>query len=346
MTRKKVKKTKKTLKIALIILFILGVFTTYFAYTLFFSPNTKKDEVFFIKTGSSYQDIKANLQRENLISNIYSFELYSYIKKYPQHIKPGKYTIHKRMNNRDLVNMLILGKQTPVKLTFNNIRTIEQLSKKLSEQLEPDSATIFKAITNNIFLQENKLSIYTVPAIFIPNTYEVWWNTSAENIVKKMLNEYHKFWTSDRLQKAKQQGVTPIEVSIIASIIDEETRKNDEKPNVASVYLNRYRKGMLLQADPTVKFAIGDFGLRRILNQHLKSDSPYNTYKHKGLPPGPIQIASISSIESVLNANKTNYLYFCAKEDFSGYHNFAENYDKHLKNAKLYWKALNAKGVK
>ncbi|MDR2908004.1 MAG: endolytic transglycosylase MltG [Bacteroidales bacterium] len=333
-------KKKKGLKYSLIVLFLAGCLALLGAYLVLFAPNVKKDGFLYIPTGSTYSQVQDSLKKQNFLNSPLPFELWQKIKKYAIVVKPGRYELRKGMTNRQLVNILRSGRQTPVNITFNNIRTLEQMAGRLSAQIEADSLSFIQAFSDADFLEKQALKPSEVMAIFIPNTYEVWWTTTATGLLERMKTEYDRFWTPERLNKAKTQGLSPVQVSTIASIVEEETRKNDEKPLVASVYINRLHKGMLLQADPTVKFAIGDFGLRRILNQHLQYNSPYNTYKNKGLPPGPICCPSIASLDAVLNAPQTKYVYFCAKSDFSGYHAFAETYAEHLKNARKYWAVL------
>ncbi|MFC2122030.1 endolytic transglycosylase MltG, partial [Bacteroidota bacterium] len=245
-----------------------------------------------------------------------------------------------RLNNNNLVNLLRAGANVPLNVTFNNLRTKEQLAGRVSKLLETDSVSIINIINDSTFLEEQGFNEYTIPSLFIPNTYEFFWNTSAEQFLQRMIKEYNTFWTPERIRKAEESGFSRVDISIIASITECETLKNDEKPTIAGVYINRIKKGMKLQADPTVVFAVGDFTLRRVLNKHLRVDSPYNTYKYKGLPPGPIKIPSIASIDAVLNYQDHNYIFFCAREDFSGYHNFASTLTQHNRNSRAYHKAL------
>ncbi len=233
-----------------------------------------------------------------------------------------------------------------MKLIVPSVRTLDRLAGAVGRQLMVDSAAVMAAVTNTHLLDSLGYTLETVPCMFISNTYEVYWAMSPEQFVSRMLKEQKRFWNSGRLAKAKLQGLTPNEVMTLASIVDEETNKDDEKPIVAGLYLNRLKRGMLLQADPTVKFALGEFELRRILYVHLQTDSPYNTYKYVGLPPGPIRIPSVAAIESVLNPAKHSYIYMCAKEDFSGYHNFASTLGQHNANARRYQQALNKMGIK
>jgi UPF0755 protein len=254
---------------------------------------------------------------------------------YPNTVRPGKYKIEPKTSYIDLIRKLRAGIQEPVNLTFNNIRTKQDLAGNLSKQIELDSLTILKHFINQ---PESFLH-------FIPNTYEVYWNLSEKSLFSKMKKEYNKFWNTSRKAKAKKIGLTPKEVAVLASIVQSETQKNDEKPRVAGVYANRLKKGMLLQADPTLIFAHQDFTITRVLNIHKEIDSPYNTYKYTGLPPEPICLPEISSLDAVLNYENHDYIFFCAKEDFSGYHNFAKTNRQHERNAAVYRKALDAREI-
>ena len=238
------------------------------------------------------------------------------------------------------------NQQTPVMVTIPATRTLSQLFSSVGKQLMFDSASISKIVTNAVYYKTLERTYATLPCIFIPNTYEIYWNISPERFMIRMLKEHDLFWNKNRRAKAKAIGLTIEEVATLASIVDEETNNNEEKPIVAGLYINRLKRGMPLQADPTIKFALGDFGRKRILSKDLEIEHPYNTYKHKGLPPGPIRIPSIQGIESVLNHAKHNYIYMCAKEDFSGTHNFATTLSEHNANARRYQQALNKLKIK
>jgi len=254
---------------------------------------------------------------------------------YADHMRTGRYAIEPSMTTAEVLRLLKTGSQTPVMLTIPEVRTMEQLAARLSKKIMADSAEIASLLTSD-----------TCACIFLPDTYEVYWDISADKLLKRMKSEHDKYWNSDRRRLAAEKGLTPNEVCTLASIIDEETANNGEKPMIAGMYLNRLRKGMMLQADPTVKFALKDFTLKRIYNAHLEVDSPYNTYKNTGLPPGPIKIASKQGIEAVLHAADCDYLYMCAKEDFSGTHNFARTYREHQANAARYAAALNQRSIR
>ena len=256
-------------------------------------------------------------------------------------VRSGHYIVTDGMSNKQLVDMLRRGLQTPVRVTFHNLRTKQDLAASLSRQLMPDSASIMALLNDSAFLAGYGLNVDDALTLFIPNTYEFFWNVDAPGIFDRMKREYDRFWTDDRRAKAAAIPLTPAEVSILASIVEEETNIYKEYPVVAGLYINRLKRGMLLQADPTVKFAVGDFSLRRVLNVHLETESPYNTYLHPGLPPGPIRIPSPRAIDAVLNYQRHRYLYMVAKETLDGSHNFATNLRDHTNNAIRYQRALN-----
>jgi len=331
---------------------LVGV--SYFAYDLYkkiLKINTSfgddiKEQYINIQSNDDFSDVIALLENKNLLIDIYSFKWVSEKKNYINNIKAGRYFINKNMNNNDLVNLLRSGKQSPVKVTFNNIRTLGEVSSKLSEFLEADSNEIHRSFIDPNFLKKNNFNINNIISVFIPNTYEFYWNTSAEKLRKRMLKEYNSFWNRTRRNKAAKIKLTYAEVSALASIVEKEQNiKKDERPMIAGLYLNRINQNMKLESDPTLIFALKDFSINRVLNKDKKVNSPYNTYKYKGLPPGPICIPSINSIDAVLNASNHDYIFMCAKEDFSGYHNFATNYRQHLVNARKYQRMLNKKKI-
>lgn len=327
-----------------IVILLAGAFAAY----KIIGPNTgdlSKGKYLYIHTGATYEDVKKELIEGGYVRDIWSFDLLAGKANYPQKVKPGKYKINRGMSNYNMVRMLRNGRQEPVKLVINKLRTKDEFVKFVSAQLEADSNRLRSMLHDAVYLSEFGLDSNTAMCAIIPDTYEFFWNTGADKTYRRLYKYYQQFWTDARKQKAQAKGLSPQQVTIIASIVDEETNKNDEKGNVASVYINRYKKGMRLQADPTVKFAAGNFAIRRINNTHTAINSPYNTYMYAGIPPGPICTPSKKSIEAVLNAPETDYLYFCAKEDFSGYHRFAASYADHQKNARLYQQALNARGI-
>ena len=299
-----------------------------------------------IYENDKFVDVIKRLETSGVMKNVESFKKMAQKQDYPQNIVPGRYELIDGMGNYVLIRKLKTGRQTPIRITFNNVRTKENLAQKLSKQLMIDSLQIITILTDEMGLEAYNLNPETSVCLFIPNTYEVYWDISPENLLKRMKKEYDIFWTEERLMKLNDVGLDQLEVSTLASIVEEETKKKDEKPVVAGLYLNRIHKRIPLQADPTVIFALQDFSLRRVYNEHLTVDSPYNTYKYAGLPPGPIRIPSIESIDAVLNYQDHNYFYMCAKEDFSGYHNFAVTFQEHGKNAEKYRRELNKRGIK
>ena len=265
---------------------------------------------------------------------------------YADNIRSGRYAIDDNDCALTVFRRLKNGQQEPLNLTIPSVRTVDRLGAELSKKLMLDSATIVEALTDTATCQKYGYEPATIACMFVPNTYELYWNVGLEKFLDRMKKESDAFWKGDRQAKADKMGLTPVEVITLASIVDEETANNAEKPMIAGMYLNRLRLNMPLQADPTVKFALKQFELKRIWQKQLQTDSPYNTYIYEGLPPGPIKIASIKGIDAVLNATEHDYLYMCAKEDFSGTHNFASNYKEHLLNAAKYTKALNERGIK
>ena len=262
-------------------------------------------------------------------------------------IRTGCYQIGSVCSDREVITMFRNGQQVPVKLSFQSVRTQGQLAKKLAEQLMVDSASIASRLSDSAYMMSTfGLTIPRAVCLFIPNTYEVWWNMSCDELFARMNREYNAFWNNQRLARCKQIGMEPWEVVTLASIVEEETSIDSDKPIVAGLYINRLRRGMLLQADPTVKFAIGDFKLRRILNEHLHYDSPYNTYLHTGLPPGPIRIPLPKTVDYTLNYTQSNYLYMCASPTLDGTHRFTHSYAQHLRNAREYQRELNRRGIK
>lgn len=275
-----------------------------------------------------------------------AFRLYAKRLDLPEHFKPGHYLLRKGMNVIEVARMFRLGLQTPVDVTINHVRIPAQLASRLARQIDADSAAIMRALTSKELAAEVGFDSLTLFSMFLPDTYECYWTVSPEEFVRRMRREYDRFWTKERDEKRARSGLSRLEVMTLASIVAEETRKSDEMPRVAGVYVNRLRKGMPLQADPTVKYALQDFGLRRILHKHLKTPSPYNTYINRGLPPSPICMPGRDAIEGVLNFERHDYLFFCARPTFDGYHNFARTYGEHLKNARAYSAELNRRKIK
>lgn len=298
----------------------------------------------FINTGSGYNDLVKNIRNSGLLLNVETFEWVAKRKNLPNHVYPGRYELRHGMSNDHIVDMLRSGAQKPLNVIFNNIRTPEQLAGVISRQLEADSASIYHLFKDEEFLAGFGLTEETAAALFIPNTYEFYWNTDAKAFFNRMHREYNRFWNDERKNKALQLGYTPLQITIIASIVDRETNKVDEMPRIAGVYLNRLRKNWKLQADPTTVYAVyRETGviLNRVLRVHTQLDSPYNTYVYPGLPPGPISVPSIAAVDAVLNHEKHDYMFFVADADFSGYHRFSTNYNQHLRYAREYQTKLN-----
>ncbi len=337
-------KRKKIIVATLFLAIIIASVIAYFGYKIYM-PNVKTEAVIHIPTGAAQSDVLQFLKEKNCIKNITTLQWVMEKKHYKGTVRSGRFLLKSGMNNNQVVNMLRSGKQYPVALTFNNTRTLEEFAGKIAKQIEPDSLTLITALKNDTLVAKMGFTPNTIIAMFIPNTYQVYWNTSAADFLKRMHREYNKFWNSKRKNRAKQIGLTPIQVAILASIVDEETAKNSEKARVAGVYINRLNKNIRLEADPTLKFALGDFSIKRVLNKHKKINSPYNTYKYAGLPPGPIRQPSIAGLNAVLNYEQHNYYYFCAKADFSGFHAFARTLRQHNKNARAYQRALNKRKI-
>ncbi len=324
----------------LVILFVI--------YTNVFSIGViphKKNQVIYIPTGSSYNQVLDSLKSNLTIKNPKVLNWIADKKGYLNKIKPGRYVIENSLSYNSLINILRSGKQSPVRITFNNVRTLNQIAGKIGRQLEADSAGIMNFLTDDSNYTQDGFKKDNIIALFIPDTYEFYWNTNARELYVRMLKEYRLFWNDQRLSKAKEKGLDPKEVSILASIIDDEVAKTEEKPRIAGVYLNRLKRGMPLQACPTIKFALNDFSITRILKKYLTVDSPYNTYKHNGFPPGPIGCATIEGIDAVLNAEKHDYLYFAARADFSGFHNYSRTLSEHNRYALLYQKELDKRKI-
>jgi len=330
---------KKIFLLLFALIVLLGAFTAW----KIFGPSViiPEGKFYYIKTGENYPAIKEDLHRRGIIKTPVWFDMVAQNLDYKNAVKPGKYEIKKGMSLFELVRMLRGGRQTPVDLVITKLRTRENLAGKAGKMFEFDSLQMIAFLSNNDSLNVYGLDTNTVLSGVLPDTYTYYWNTTPKKVFQKFFDASQKFWNDERKKKADSIGLTPAQVSTLASIIDEESNYAPEKSNIASVYLNRLRKNIPLQADPTVKFALKDFALKRIYERHLLFDSPYNTYRNAGLPPGPICTPQRATLDAVLNAPKTDYLYFVAKSDFSGAHVFAANYDDHLKYAREYQEALN-----
>lgn len=316
----------------------------YMAHSLFAHQfSVGKESCLYIDADDDLDSVIFKLKSETGVSSMVGFNIGASLVKLSDRDMTGRYLIQD-MSAFQVVRMLRNHAQTPFRLVLPSVRTVQDLCGFLGRELMADSASFMQLMSDDAACAELGYSAATIPALFVPNTYEVYWNISAESFLKRMQREHDSFWTEERKTKAKHLSMTLEQVVTLASIVDEETANNAEKPRIAGLYLNRLRIGMPLQSDPTVKFALKDFGLKRILNAHLAVESPYNTYKVNGLPPGPIRIPTIAGIDAVLNHEAHTYIYMCAKEDFSGTHNFATDYNEHLRNAHRYAKALNAHG--
>lgn len=333
------------LALLMFIVFIKGFETFREIYMSNVVLHGQKTSYVCIPTGSTLEDVSNLLYEKNYIVNKRSFEWLAEKMNYRHHVHPGRYKLKNHMSNNSLIKLLRSGEQDPVHLVFNSIRTKDEFAEKIASQIEAKKEAVLDLLNDADFLSKYNFKPATVMAMFIPNTYDIYWNTSAKKFLAKMYNQYNKFWTDSRIAKAKKIGLSKVEVITLASIVSEESNKVDEMPKIAGVYINRLNKGMKLQADPTIRFALNDFTIKRVLNKDLEVKSPYNTYLYEGLPPGPICIPSLSAINSVLNYKHHNYLYFCAKEDFSGYHNFASTVPQHKQNAIRYQKALNQRNI-
>ena len=340
------KKNKKILVGSLLAAILLGIAGIAHIYYYFFAqPFQITDTTYiYIDRDDDVDSVYHKIIDAGNPKQMHGFE--SLVRYQGYNVKTGRYAIKPTDNMRYLHRRLSMGYQTPVKLTVGSVRTLDRIARNTARQLMVDSCEIANILNDTAYISKLGFTPETLPALFIPNTYEVYWNMSAEDFMQRMLKEHKAFWNEKRLKQAETIGLTPIEVATLASIVEEETANQAEKPMVAGLYINRLKKGMLLQADPTVKFSLQEFGLKRILFKHLEVDSPYNTYKYAGLPPGPIRVPSYQGLESVLNYTKHNYIYMCAKEDFSGTHNFAVTSAQHAANARKYQQALNRRGIR
>lgn len=321
--------------------------TLLFYYLKYFGANvTDNEEYLYIHTGEDFNSVYKTIRDKEIVKDSTNFLWAAQNMKYPGRVKPGRYRLKAGMSNRALINMLASGSQEPVEFAFHNIRLKEQFAAFAAKKLEPDSASIIRLLDSIDFVKQYGFTPDNVYVAFMPDSYEIYWNTTPEKFFKKMYTHYENFWTKDRREKAAQLNLTPIQVSILASIVDAEALKDDEMPTIAGLYLNRLKKGMKLESDPTVIFALKDFTIQRVLNRYLSVPSPYNTYANTGLPPGPIMMPSVNAVKAVLNYKPSNYIYMCAKEDFSGYHNFADNVADHNKNAAKFRKALDERNIK
>lgn len=335
---------KKFVAVFMIVGTIMASSFAFYFYQMLFTPNIlveRDDQLFAIAPGATFDDVQDDLYDLGIVNDLVSFSFLAKIRDYDDYVKPGLYQLRKDMSNLQAINLLRSGAQQPVKLTFTLARKIDELPEKIAPFVHFSAEDLSEIMLSASAPEKYGFTPETFISMFVPNTYEVYWTITPEQFLDRMKKEYDRFWNADRLAKAEAIGLTPNEVSTLASIVESETNKMDEAPKVAGMYLNRLKRGMLLQADPTLKFAIGDFTIRRVLNKDKEIESPYNTYKYAGLPPGPISLPSIGGLNAVLNAENHNYLYLCAKADFSGYHAFATNLTDHNRNARELHRALN-----
>ena len=341
---------KILLIVAVMGLLIFGGFA-YYVYGAMFKPNTAfENEIayIYVPSNASYSEVREQLKP--LLKDLNSFDAVAERKKYTTNIKPGKFPIKKGMNNNDIINS-IRSNNIPILVSFNNQENLKNLAGRISQQIETDSVSLYNTMTDSAFLDASGFSERTALGMYIPNSYEFFWNTSSQEFCERMLKEYNRFWNDSRNSKAQAIGLSRDEVMTLASIVYEESKKPEEQPRVAGVYVNRLRIGMPLQADPTIKFAAYHLPkyqntvIRRVLNEHKEIESPYNTYKYAGLPPGLITMPDISAIDAVLNYEKHNYLYFAADPKRLGYHKFAKTLAQHNVNAREYQRYLSSQGI-
>jgi len=337
-------KSRKFIIIGIVVFSVLLSSISFYVYQVLKTPNLlveQPDRYFHIYPDATFKNVQDSLLAGNYIIDLVSFSLLAKYMDYHTSVRPGRYLLKQDMTNLQAIQLLRSGNQEPVNITFNNVRLIEELAPKICQNIALSAEEFHELLNDSTVYQKYSFDRQNFISMFIPNTYEVYWNISATDLMDRMNREYQSFWNEERLSKAHEIGLSKLEISVLASIVNAESQKADEFSRIAGVYLNRLNKGMPLQADPTLVFALGDFTIQRVLNEHKEIESPYNTYKFQGLPPGPIRAPSIAAVNAVLEYEAHNYLYFCAREDFSGYHNFATNLTQHLRNARIYQNALN-----
>jgi UPF0755 protein len=344
-------KIPKKIYFIIVSIILVIIFLGYFMLHPLFEKAIKNDQenpyILYISSGSGFEEVFQILSRDSVLQNPSGFRKSAEFLKYvKEEVPAGKYILDNTQTCKDVISKLRAGNQDPVNVVVNNVRTIEDLAGKLDEYFEVDSLTLLEYFKQPEIHQEYKVTYETIMTLFIPNTYQMFWTTKPEKLVQRMKNEHDKFWTEEKLSKIKKRNLSPVQAYTLASIVEKESNYKPERPAIAGVYLNRIKQGMKLQADPTVVFATGQYDLKRVLYSHLEYDSPYNTYKYEGIPPGPIYMPSISSLEAVINAEEHNYIFFCAKADNSGQHTFASTLEEHNKNAELFSNWLNSVGIK
>ncbi|MBL7855534.1 MAG: endolytic transglycosylase MltG [Cyclobacteriaceae bacterium] len=335
-----VSKTKLAIYLIASTLLITFVF---YGYQICYTPNIlvdKDDRQVIITSGTTFRKLQEDLGKGGFVNDMVSFSFLARLKGYDRKISPGRFVLRRNMTNLQALEVLTTARQEPVRVTFTNARIYTELSEKITRNVGVHPEEFDESLDRFIANNPEGFTRETIMAMFIPNTYEVYFNIVPDELVARLYEEYKKFWNESRLAKAKALGLTPIEVSTLASIVQAENHREDEAPRIAGLYINRLKKNMPLQADPTLVFAVGDFSIKRVLDKHKEVDSPYNTYKNAGLPPGPINMPGIPMIDAVLNYEQHDYIYMCSKEDFSGYHNFAKTLSEHNRNAAAYQRAL------
>jgi UPF0755 protein len=337
-------KKRKVFVIIMVVFSALLSTFSFYVYQILKSPNLQVDKEaisFVIPRDATFRSVQDTLYKYDIVQDMVSFSFIAKLMNYSEAVKPGLYTIQANMTNLSAVRLLRAGNQIPSKLTFSHARLVEELYEPVTRYIEIDSGEFRNALDEYIMNNTEGFNKETIISMFIPNTYQVYYTISPENLVLKINREYHNFWNEDNKIKAAKIGLSQLEVSTLASIVQAEARKGDESKIIAGLYMNRLKQGIPLQADPTLVFATGDFTLKRVLNEHKEVDSPYNTYKHKGLPPGPINMPTIHSLRAVLDYARHDYIFMCAKEDFSGFHNFTASLREHNENARKYQRQLS-----
>jgi UPF0755 protein len=341
------KNRSSTFKLAGVVLVLFSLIIAVLAYKFLYSNNVAKSYVLRVKENTSYAQIEKELSDSGVIKSVSAFSQVASLMKYKKtEVPSGRYVIKTGMTNRALIAKLRSGNQDALNLTFNNVRTVQELAGLLSKSLEADSLSLLTTFTNEAKLSSRGLNLHTALTNFIPNTYDIFWNIKPEKFFDRMSDETDKFWSDERIQKAKKLNLNKEQVYSLAAIVEKESNNKSERPRIAGVYLNRLEIGDKLRADPTVVFAVGDFTLRRVLLEHLNFDSPYNTYKYAGIPPGPIYMPSTNSIDAVLNPEDHEYLFFCAKPGYNSEHAFAKTAEQHSQNASVYHRWLSSEGIK
>lgn len=335
---------KKILVVVMLLLTILLSSFAFYAWQMVYSPNIlveEEDRYFVIDRGDTFKDVQNKLYDGRYVNDLVSFSFLAKLMDYDEQVKAGRYLLTSDMNNLQAIRLLRSGRQEPVNITFNNIRLYPGIAPRITKNILMNEEEFNLALKEYLRTNEEGWDEENIIGMFIPNTYEVYYDVSGPDLIERMNREYHNFWNEERRAKADSIGLSPREVSVLASVVQAESVKADEGPRIAGLYMNRLKRGIALQADPTLVYAAGDFTIKRVLNVHKEIDSPYNTYMYAGLPPGPINMPTIRSLEAVLNYEDHNYIYMCAREDFSGYHNFADNIAEHNANARRYQRQLS-----